>query len=53
MNKTYIKIYWPEIQDFMEHPNYKESVYSSMEPDSEISIWFVPEWLYDQVMSSK
>lgn len=35
----YVLVDWPEIQQYMEHPNYKEKVYY----DSEKGVWFVPE----------
>lgn len=35
----YVLVSWPEIQQYMEHPNYKEEVYY----DSEKGVWFVPE----------
>lgn len=44
MNK-YIAVNWPEIQDFMEHPNYQEEVCF----DADKNIWFVPEEMYNQV----
>lgn len=38
----YIKIEWPEIQDYMEHEDYKEECYF----DSTKNVWFIPEdWL--------
>lgn len=35
----YIKVEWPEIQDYMDNPNYPEECYF----DPEKNIWFVPE----------
>ena len=35
----YVLVDCPEIQQYMEHPNYKEEVYY----DSEKGVWFVPE----------
>ena len=35
----YIKVEWPEIQDYMNHPNYQKEV--SYDPDKDC--WFVPE----------
>lgn len=40
----YIAVTWPEIQDFMEHPNYYEEVYF----DPEKNVWFVPEGMYNE-----
>lgn len=37
----YIKVYWPEIQDYMDHPDYNKEV--SYDPRK--NCWFVPdEW---------
>lgn len=35
----YIKVTWPEIQDYMNHPDYQKEV--SYDPDKDC--WFVPE----------
>ena len=35
----YIKVEWPEIQDYMDNPNYPEECYY----DSQKNCWFIPE----------
>ena len=35
----YIKLEWPEVQDYMEHPLWKERHYYDAHNDA----WFVPE----------
>ena len=35
----YIKLEWPEIQDYMHHPNYQEECFY----DASRNVWFVPE----------
>ncbi len=35
----YILVTWPEIQDYMDRPDYNENVYF----DSRKNIWFIPE----------
>lgn len=35
----YIKVEWPEIQDYMDNPNYSEECYF----DSQKNCWFIPE----------
>ena len=35
----YIKVEWPEIQDYMERSDYKEEVYF----DPNKNCWFIPE----------
>lgn len=50
----YIEVGWPEIQDFMEHPKYTECF--SANPIDETDprgVWFVPEYLYEEVQMSK
>lgn len=37
--KKYILVKWPEIQNYMDNPNYPEEVY--FDPDE--NVWFVPE----------
>ena len=39
MNKKYIKIEWPDIQKYMEHPDYPEDCYF----DPNKNVWFIPE----------
>ena len=36
----YIKVEWPEIQDYMERSDYKEEVYF----DPNKNAWFIPDW---------
>ena len=36
----YIKVEWPEIQDYMDNPDYPEECYF----DVKENVWFVPEW---------
>ena len=35
----YVKIEWPEIQDYMDNPDYPEKCY--FDPDK--NVWFIPE----------
>ena len=35
----YIKVGWPEIQEYMEYPDYKEKVFY----DPNENCWFIPE----------
>ena len=35
----YIKVEWPEIQDYMTHPNWKKDHYYDPHKDA----WFIPE----------
>lgn len=39
LESNYIKVAWPEIQDYMEHPNYPEDCYF----DPSKGVWFIPE----------
>lgn len=42
MLEMFIRVEWPEIQYYMDHPNYKEDCYF----DSSKNSWFVPEeWI--------
>ena len=36
----YIKLDWPEIQDYMHHPDYQEECFY----DASRNVWFIPEW---------
>ena len=36
----YIKVEWPEIQDYMEIENFQEECYF----DPNKNVWFIPEW---------
>lgn len=46
----YILVKWPEIQDFMEHPRYKESFSAqSINEEDPNGYWFVPEDLYYEI----
>jgi hypothetical protein len=36
----YIKVEWPEIQDYMNNPKYSEECY--FDPDK--NCWFIPEY---------
>lgn len=51
MNERYVMVTWPEIQDFMDHPRYKECYMceSLDENNSAISTYMVPEDLYEEV----
>ena len=41
----YIKVEWPEIQDYMDNPEYPEECYF----DPQKNCWFVPEvWIEDE-----
>lgn len=52
MRESYFMVGWPEIQDFMDHPEFDKCIFC-MEieghpcPDN---TYMVPEWLYDQIM---
>ena len=42
MDKKYVKLEWPEIQEYMTHPNYHEECYFDPSKDA----WFIPvEWI--------
>lgn len=42
----YIKVEWPEIQDYMNNPKYSEEYYF----DSDKNCWFIPEnWESDDL----
>lgn len=36
----YIKVEWPEIQDYMDNPGYPEECYF----DPKKNVWLIPEW---------
>lgn len=36
----YVKVEWPEIQDYMDNPEYPEECYF----DPNKTCWFIPEW---------
>lgn len=36
----YIKVEWPEIQDYMNNPDYLEESFF----DPQKNVWFIPEW---------
>ena len=36
----YVKVEWPEIQDYMEIENFQEECYF----DPNKNVWFIPEW---------
>lgn len=36
----YVKVEWPEIQDYMDNPEYSEKCYF----DPKKNAWFIPEW---------
>lgn len=40
----YIKMEWPEIQNYMGEPDYPDGVYYDPQRDS----WFVPEGMYNR-----
>lgn len=52
MNDLYVRVYWPEIQDYMVHPRYKECyMCDSLDEEHEfIPVYMVPKDLYDEVM---
>jgi len=53
MNK-YILVYWPEIQDYMEHPRYKECYSANSRDENDTTeVWFVPEDLYEEIQINK
>ncbi len=54
--EKYILVTWPEIQDFMELPNYQKEVFlgHSIEDSTKYAgvindCWFVPEYMYNKV----
>lgn len=50
----YILVEWPDIQDFMEHPRYKECYFGNSVHEQNITgIWFIPEDLYEEVQINK
>lgn len=36
----YIKVEWPDIQDYMNNPEYPEECFF----DPKKNVWFIPEW---------
>ena len=51
MNK-YVLVYWPEIQDYMDHPRYKECYMCESLDESDsfvVSTYMVPEDLYYEI----
>ena len=36
----YVRVEWPEIQDYMDNPEYPEECYF----DPEKNAWFIPDW---------
>lgn len=44
----YIKKEWPDYQIFMEHPKFREDCFYYSEDNS----YFIPEYLYNEVMNS-
>lgn len=57
MTTKYVLVYWPEIQDYMNHPRYKECFLceSLDEDDGEpvVSTYMVPEDLYEEIEIGK
>lgn len=54
MNERYIKVIWPEIQDYMDHPRYKECyIAQSLDSDIIMSEYMVPEDLYFEIINNK
>lgn len=55
MCNEFIKVYWPDIQDYMGHPRYKECyLCESLDEDSnEVSVYMVPIDLYNEVEAEK
>jgi hypothetical protein len=43
---SYIMVTWPEIQDFMEAPDYLEKVYIGTPLNDGNEVWFVPKEMY-------
>lgn len=52
MKKKYIKVEWPESQVFEDHPRAKECYQGYNANPYEDMVIFVPEDLYDEVISS-
>lgn len=45
----YIKVEWPEIQDYMNYPNYPEECFF----DPQKNVWFIPElWETEKKLES-
>lgn len=53
MAEKYCLVWWPDIQDFMDHPRYKECylctrIVEVNNPEA-VSVYAVPESLYNEV----
>lgn len=56
MSDLYVKVLWPEIQDYMDHPRYNECyMCESLGENDEpiVSVYMVPEDLYVEVQMDK
>lgn len=56
MSEVYIREYWPDIQDYMDHPRYKECyTCQSLSEDNDdfTSVYMVPEDLYEEIHMQK
>lgn len=55
MEKKYILVSWPEIQEFMEHPRWNECVFCIQieHHPCESSTYAIPEDLYNEVYNIK
>ena len=52
MKELYVKVDFPDIQEFQEHPRWNECVYAdlALNPNIPCGTCFVPVDLYDEVM---
>lgn len=52
MKELYVKVDFPDIQEFQEHPRWNECIYAdlALNPDVPSGTCFVPVDLYDEVI---
>ena len=52
MKELYVKVDFPDIQEFQEHPRWNECIYAdlALNPDVPSCTYFVPVDLYDEVI---
>ena len=54
MSDLYVKVCWPEIQDYMDHPRWEECFSAQSIDETDIdSYWFVPEDVVEEVKYAK
>lgn len=49
--EKYILVWWPEIQEYMNHPRWKECIYCTPSPGD--CAYVVPESLYNEINNDK